>query len=161
MKRLVGYIRQSLQDAASSSPERQAEIIETWAKSRDLVITRIYKDIGGKRSEDTNVKTRKDFPIQLKDADARKFDIIVVASQERFGTLTTLGSSEGPVATGEPGKAAASDDLLSPVPPRADATGAEETGSRSPSPKPRNPVVLSQINLNIPSTGASRGDCSV
>ena len=43
MKRLVGYIRQSLQDAASSSPERQAEIIETWAQSRDLVITRIYE----------------------------------------------------------------------------------------------------------------------
>src|SRR5208283_453710 len=79
--------------------------------------------------------------------------ILIVADH-----LTTLGSSEGPVATGEPGKAAASDDLPSPVPPRADATGAEETGSRSPSPKPRNPVVLSQISLNIPSTGASRGD---
>ena len=61
--------------------------------------------------------TRKDFQKLLKDADARKFDIIIVASQERFGTLTTLGSSEGPVATGEPGKAAASDNLLSPVRP--------------------------------------------
>ena len=29
MKHLVGYIRQSLQDAASSSPERQADIIES------------------------------------------------------------------------------------------------------------------------------------
>ena len=61
MKRLAGYIRQSLQDAASSSPERQAEIIETWAQSRDLVITRIYKDIGAKCSEGDNVVTRKDF----------------------------------------------------------------------------------------------------
>ena len=40
---------------------RQAEIIETWAQSRDLVITRIYKDIGAKRSEGDNVVTRKDF----------------------------------------------------------------------------------------------------
>ena len=38
-------------------------------------------------------------------------------------------SSEGPVATGEPGKAAASDNLLSPVHPRPDATCAERTGS--------------------------------
>ena len=30
-----------------------------------------------------------------------------------------------------------------------------------PFPEPRNPVDLSQINLNILSTGASRGDCGV
>ena len=86
MKRLVGYIRQSLHDAASSSPERQAEIIEAWAKAHGYIVAKIYRDIGGKRSESDNVKTRKDFQILLKDADARKFDIIVVASQERFGT---------------------------------------------------------------------------
>ena len=86
MKRLVGYIRQSLQDAASCSPERQAEIIEAWAKAHGYIVAQIYRDIGGNRSESENVKTRKDFQILLKDADARKFDIIVVASQERFGT---------------------------------------------------------------------------
>ena len=32
------------------------------------------------------------------------------------------------MATGEPGKAAASDNLFSPVHPRPDATGAERTG---------------------------------
>ena len=30
-----------------------------------------------------------------------------------------------------------------------------------PFPEPRNPVDLSQINLNISSTGASRGNCGV
>ncbi len=129
MKHLVGYIRQSLQDAASSSPERQLEIIESWAKTRDAIITQVYRDIGGKRSEGDNVVTRKDFQKLLKDADARKFDVLIVASQERFGTLTTPGSSEGPVATGEPRKAPASDNPLSPVHPRPDATGAERTGS--------------------------------
>ena len=39
-----------------------------------------------------------------------------------------MSRSEGPVATGEPGKAAASDNLFSPVHPRPDATGAERTG---------------------------------
>jgi DNA invertase Pin-like site-specific DNA recombinase len=86
MKRLVGYIRQSLHDAASSSPERQAEIIEAWAKAHGYIVAKIYRDIGGKRSESDNVVTRKEFQNLLKDADARKFDIIVVASQERFGT---------------------------------------------------------------------------
>ena len=86
MKRLVGYIRQSLQDAASSSPERQLEIIESWAKAHGYVIAKVYRDIGGKRSESENVKTRKDFQKLLKDADSGAFDIIVVASQERFGT---------------------------------------------------------------------------
>ncbi len=61
MKHLVGYIRQSLQDAASSSPERQADIIESWAKAHDAIITQVYRDIGGKRSEGDNVVTRKDF----------------------------------------------------------------------------------------------------
>src|SRR5271157_4327752 len=86
MKRLVGYIRQSLHDAASSSPERQVEIIEAWAKAHGYIVAQIYRDIGGKRSESDNVKTRKDFQKLLKDADARKFDIIIVASQDRFGT---------------------------------------------------------------------------
>jgi DNA invertase Pin-like site-specific DNA recombinase len=86
MKRLVGYIRQSLQDAASSSPERQLEIIEAWAKAHGYIVTKIYRDIGGKRSESDNVKTRKDFQKLLKDANAHKFDIIVIASQERLGT---------------------------------------------------------------------------
>jgi hypothetical protein len=128
MKRLVGYIRQSFQDAASSSPERQLEIIESWAKTHDTIITQVYKDIGGKRSEGDNVVTRKDFQKLLKDADARKFDLIIMASQERFGTLTTPGSSEGPVTTGEPGKAVPSDQPVNARNPRPDATGAERTG---------------------------------
>ena len=37
------------------------------------------------------------------------------------------GSCEGPVATGEPRKAPTSDNPISHVPPRADATGAKET----------------------------------
>ena len=61
MKRLAAYIRQSLNDSSSSSPERQLEIIEAWAKSRGYVIAQIYRDVGGKRSEGDNVKIRKEF----------------------------------------------------------------------------------------------------
>ena len=86
MKRLAAYIRQSLQDAASSSPERQLEVVEAWAKAHGYVIAHIYKDVGGKRSEGENIKTRPEFQKLLKDAEAKKFDIIVVASQERWGT---------------------------------------------------------------------------
>jgi len=52
------------------------------------------------------------------------------------------------VATGEPGKAAASDNLLSPVHPRPDATGAERTGflARLPSES----MQLQRLNLNLP-----------
>ena len=64
------------------------------------------------------------------------------------------------MATGEPGKAAASDNLLYPSTP--DQTQRVPKGPASlPFPEPRNPVDLSQINLNILSTGASRGDCGV
>ena len=86
MKRLAAYIRQSLNDPSSSSPERQLEVIENWAKAHGYVIVHIYQDLGGKRSESENVKTRKEFQKLLKDADAKKFDMIVVSSQERFGT---------------------------------------------------------------------------
>ena len=85
MKRLAGYIRQSLNDPSSSSPERQLEIIEAWAKARGYIVAKIYQDIGGRRSESDNVKTRPEFQKLLKDADAHKFDCIVVASQERLG----------------------------------------------------------------------------
>ena len=49
MKRLVGYIRQSLRMIHTSSPERQVEIIEAWAKAHGYIIAHIYQDIGGKR----------------------------------------------------------------------------------------------------------------
>ena len=85
MKRLVGYIRQSLQDAAQQ-PRATTRNHRVLGQGPWLIIAKVYRDIGGKRSESDNVKTRKDFQKLLKDADARKFDIIVVASQERFGT---------------------------------------------------------------------------
>ena len=86
MKRLAAYIRQSLNDPSSSSPERQLQIIEAWAKAHDYVIVHIYRDVGGKRSESESAGTRPEFQKLLKDADANRYDIIVVASQERFGT---------------------------------------------------------------------------
>ena len=70
------------------------------------------------------------------------------------------GSSEGPVATGEPRKAPASDNPLSPVLPQRRCNGSQKNRFRCPSPEPRNPVDLSRINLNVPSTGASRGGCN-
>ena len=80
MKRLVEYIRQSLQDAASSSPERQLEMIEAWAKAHGYSSAHMDRDIGGRRSESDNAVTRPEFQSLLKDADAKKFDIIVVSS---------------------------------------------------------------------------------
>lgn len=85
MKRYVGYIRQSLHDSSSSSPERQRDIIEAWAKSHGIIISVYYIDVGGKRSESDNVKTRPNFQALLADADAQKFDAIVVSAQDRFG----------------------------------------------------------------------------
>ena len=86
MKRHVAYIRQSLHDSSSSSPERQRDIIEAWAKTHNIVISQYYIDVGGKRSESDNVLTRPSFQALLADADAQKFDCIVVSSQDRFGT---------------------------------------------------------------------------
>ena len=85
MKIIVGYIRQSLNDPSSSSPERQLEVIEKWAEVRGVVISHIYQDIGAKRSESDNIKTRPEFQSLLKSAKSKKFDTIIVASQERFG----------------------------------------------------------------------------
>ncbi len=86
MKRHVAYIRQSLHDSSSSSPERQRDIIEAWAKTHGIIISHYYIDIGGRRSESDNVKTRPNFQALLADADAQKFDVIVVSAQDRFGS---------------------------------------------------------------------------
>lgn len=86
MKRLAAYILQSLNDPSSSSPERQLEIIEAWAKVRGVIIAHIYQDVGGKRSESDNIRTRPQFQELLIDAEALKFDTLVVSSQERFGS---------------------------------------------------------------------------
>ena len=86
MNRHVAYVRQSLHDSTSSSPERQRDIIEAWASSHGIIISQYYIDIGGRRSESDNVRTRPNFQALLADAAAGMFDVIVVASQDRFGT---------------------------------------------------------------------------
>lgn len=86
MKRHVAYIRQSLHDSSSSSPARQRDIIESWAKARTIIISQFYCDIGGRRSESDNPRTRPNFQALLADADAQKFDCIVVSAQDRFGS---------------------------------------------------------------------------
>ena len=86
MIRVAPYIRQSLNDKSSSSPERQLDVINSWCKSRDLIPGPVYRDLGGKRSEDQNAQTRPRFQAMMADAASKKFDIIVVSAQDRFGT---------------------------------------------------------------------------
>jgi DNA invertase Pin-like site-specific DNA recombinase len=80
----VGYIRCSKGDQ-KDSPARQREIIENWCRPNGLFIDEWYVDIGGRRSEDTNPKRRKEFQRLLREAEARKFTHIVVSEQDRFG----------------------------------------------------------------------------
>ena len=49
MPRPVAYIRQSLTDKSSSSPERQRETTDSFAARREWVIVEYYVDIGGKQ----------------------------------------------------------------------------------------------------------------
>jgi Resolvase, N terminal domain/Recombinase/Recombinase zinc beta ribbon domain len=88
MARVVGYIRQSLNDKKSSSPEHQATTIANWCAEHKHKLVHTYTDIGGKRSEDLNPRTRPNFIRMIGLARARKLeaDIIVVADQTRFGT---------------------------------------------------------------------------
>ena len=102
------------------------------------------------------VKTESELP----HADRPAAKLTKTESRLPSPPLTTLGSSEGPVATGEPGKAVPSDNLVTPVTP-GQTQRVPKGPDPLPFPEPRNPVDLSQINLDIPSTGASRGDCGV
>ena len=86
MKRPVAYIRQSLVDKASSSPERQRETTDSFAARREWVIIEYYIDIGGRRSDVDDSEHRPNFLRMMADARLKKFDTILVSSQERFGT---------------------------------------------------------------------------
>ena len=85
MKTIAAYIRQSLNDPSSSSPERQLEVIEAWAKAHVMSLPTFIKTLEGNVSESENTKTRPEFQSLLKDAKAKRFDTIVVASQEKRG----------------------------------------------------------------------------
>ena len=86
MEHNAAYIRQSLVDKHSSSPERQRETTSTFAATRSWIINDFYVDVGGKRSETDDVRTRPNFQRLMNDARLGKFNRILVSSQERFGT---------------------------------------------------------------------------
>src|SRR5271157_4830574 len=85
MARPVAYIRQSLNDKSSSSPERQRETTDRFALNREWIIIEYYIDVGGKRSEIEDAVHRPNFLRMMAHARLQKFDTIIVSSQERFG----------------------------------------------------------------------------
>ena len=75
----VDYIRQSREDKRST-PERQRDTCEGYAKSQGWLISKEYADIGWRRSED---ETRPAWQALLADASKRLFDVLLVEEQSR------------------------------------------------------------------------------
>ena len=86
MDRNAAYIRQSLVDKHSSSPERQRDTTNAFAATRSWIINDFFVDVGGKRSDSDDLTHRPNFQRMMNDARAKKFKRILVSSQERFGT---------------------------------------------------------------------------
>jgi len=90
-KRTAGYIRVSREKATGgrseekASPEAQKATITSWCRKLGIPIPFVwYMDVEGKNSRDT-WETREEFQRMIADAEAGKWDFIVVDSQERFG----------------------------------------------------------------------------
>ncbi len=77
----VGYIRESTvgQDAGYS-PEHQENSINQYAKSNNIQLVGIYKDL----ESGTSVKKRDDFQKMIDDALQHKFEVILVFHTSRF-----------------------------------------------------------------------------
>ena len=86
MINIATYIRQSLNDPASSSQDRQREIIAHFCRERNWIILREFMDLGGRRSQAEDVRKRPQFIAMMVMARARKINTILVASQDRFGS---------------------------------------------------------------------------
>ena len=71
MERNAAYIRQSLVDKHSSSPERQRETMNAFAATRSWIINEFYVDVGGKRSETDDLKHRPNFQRMMKTPEPR------------------------------------------------------------------------------------------
>ncbi|MFH1407504.1 MAG: recombinase family protein [Patescibacteria group bacterium] len=77
----VGYIRESTEKQDSGySPEHQENSIRQYAKSNNIQIIEIYKDL----ESGTSVKKRDDFQKMIDDALQHKFEIILVFHTSRF-----------------------------------------------------------------------------
>jgi DNA invertase Pin-like site-specific DNA recombinase len=83
VERPVQYIRQS-RESRSSTPERQRATCEGYAAAQGWIIQHSYEDIGWSRSEDN---TRPGWQQLLRDAEARKFDIVLVEEQSRAAAV--------------------------------------------------------------------------
>jgi DNA invertase Pin-like site-specific DNA recombinase len=84
MARVAGLVRTSLGENASDD-SRQIDAITRWAQEHGHVIVEWYIDRGGKRHQSENVRRRPRFIQMMKDAAARKFDIVCVEEHTRFG----------------------------------------------------------------------------
>lgn len=87
----AGYIRVSREKATvgmayeKASPEAQKATIIAWCRKLGIPSPSIwYMDVEGKNSRDT-WEARENFQRMIMDAEAGKWDFIVVDSQERFG----------------------------------------------------------------------------
>ncbi len=83
-KRAVGYVRVSSKEQAQSgeSLSTQRKAIEDFVKAQGWKLTKIYADEG---ISGGSVKERKALQQLLKDAEKKKFDVLVIHRLSRFG----------------------------------------------------------------------------
>jgi len=83
MKRAVGYVRVSSRNQAEKgeSLETQRKAIRAYANAHEWELVHIYADEG---ISGADTKKRPDFQELIKDAESKKFDIVIVHNLSRF-----------------------------------------------------------------------------